>query len=197
MTGIILAGGQSRRMGKDKAQLPWKEGTLLTATVDKLSLLCSEVVVVGPRRELPRIVHWTADRYIGKGPLAGLHAGLEAATCSCALVLPCDMPAVPVRVLEELVRLSKEVDMVIPVHSQGNEPLCAWYSIDACLPVIITLLEAGYSSLRDILPRVRVEYLEVEKIFPQVAIDKVFSNLNSPIDYEAAKQEATKTFVVS
>lgn len=86
MIGIILAGGQSRRMGKDKAELPWEEGTMLTATVDKLLLLCSEVVVVGPRRTLAREVRWTEDRYIGKGPLAGLHAGLEEAACSSALV---------------------------------------------------------------------------------------------------------------
>lgn len=195
MTGIILAGGQSRRMGKDKAELPWKEGTLLTATVDKLLLICSEVVVVGPRRVLARDVRWTEDRYIGKGPLAGLHAGLEAATCSSALVLPCDMPTVSMRVLEELVLLSRNVDMVIPVHSGGNEPLCAWYSKDACLPVIESLLEAGYSRLLDILPRVRVGQLDVEKLFPPISVEKIFANLNWPIDYETAQQEATKKFV--
>lgn len=191
MTGIVLAGGKSRRMGQDKAQLPWREGTLLTATVDKLLSLCSEVVIVGPYRAVERkTVRWTEDRYIGRGPLAGLHAGLEEAACNSALVLPCDMPSIPVCLLEELVLQAKGADAVIPVHSAGLEPLCAWYSKTACLPIIKALLESGHSRLLDILPRVRVSQLEVESIFSQAAIKKFFANLNSPLDYETATQEA-------
>jgi len=192
MTGIILAGGKSRRMGTDKACLPWQDGTLLTATVDKLLLVCHEVIIVGPYRAIARKVHWTKDRYVGKGPLAGLQAGLEAASSNSksALVLPCDMPTVPVQVLEALVLRSQcqAVDMVIPVHSGGSEPLCAWYSIENCLPVIQTLLETGHSRLTDILSRVRVDQVEVGNLFPGIAVEKIFANLNSPLDYESAKQ---------
>lgn len=190
MTGIILAGGRSSRMGKDKAQLPWKEGTLLTAVVDKLFLLCKEVVVVGPRRTLDRPVKWTEDRYCGKGPLAGIHAGLAVAAFDSAIILPCDMPTVPVQMLEAMVLLSKNADLVIPVHSEGYEPLCAWYSRDVCLPVISSLLESGYTSPLDILPRVRIGRLEVENLFSKTSLKRFFANLNSPIDYEIAKREA-------
>jgi len=192
MTGIILAGGKSRRMGTDKACLPWRDGTLLTATVDKLLLVCREVIVVGPYRAIARKVHWTKDRYVGKGPLAGLQAGLEEASSSSnsALVLPCDMPTVPVQVLEALVLRSQcqVVDMVIPVHLGGSEPLCAWYSIENCLPVIQNLLETGHSRLTDILPRVRVDQIEVGNLFPGIAIEQIFANLNSPLDYENARK---------
>ena len=193
MTGIILAGGKSRRMGTDKACLPWWDGTLLTATVDKLLLVCHEVIIVGPFRAIDRKVHWTQDRYVGKGPLAGLHAGLEEASYNSksVLVLPCDMPTVPVQVLEALVLHSqcRAVDMVIPIHSGGIEPLCAWYSIESCLPVIQTLLETGYSRLTDILPHVRVDQVEVENLLPGIAVEQIFANLNSPLDYENARQK--------
>ncbi|MBP2640770.1 MAG: molybdenum cofactor guanylyltransferase [Firmicutes bacterium] len=193
MTGIVLAGGRSRRMGKDKAELPWKSGTLLTEAVDKLRLFCKEVIVVGPQRPLEREVRWTQDRYVGKGPLAGLHAGLEEASFDSALILPCDMPTLPVRVLEEMVLVanSKKFDVVLPVHSEGNEPLCTWLSKEACLPVIRRLLEDGYTCPLDIFPQVRVGYLEVERFFPQATMEKIFANLNSPADYEIAKQEKT------
>ena len=188
MTGIILAGGQSSRMGQDKAQLPWCGGTLLSAIVDKLSLLCREIVIVGPRRDLDREVRWIQDRYPGRGPLAGLHAGLAEAAFPGAIVLPCDMPGVPVSLLTRLATDSAGADIVIPVHKAGCEPLCAWYSREVCLPVVEGLLLEGCSRLLDVLPRVRVERLHVEKEFPGLSIDQVFRNLNRLHDYEAAKR---------
>jgi molybdopterin-guanine dinucleotide biosynthesis protein A len=188
MTGIILAGGQSRRMGQDKAQLPWCGGTLLSVTVDKLSLLCREIVVVGPKRDLAREVRWTQDRYPGRGPLAGFHAGLAEAVFAGALVLPCDMPEVPVSLLARLAEVSAGADIAIPVHANGYEPLCAWYSREACLPVTERLLAEGYSRLLDVLPRVRVGQLHVEKEFPGLSIAQLFSNLNRLHNYEAAKR---------
>jgi len=196
MTGIVLAGGRSSRMGKDKAELPWQGGTMLSAAVDKLALFCKEIIVVGPQRTLDRNVRWTQDRYVGKGPLAGLHAGLEEASDDSVLIVPCDMPTLPVRVLEEIVKLAGtgEFDVVLPVHSDGNEPLCTWLSKPACLPVIRRLLEEGHTCPLDIYPHVRVGELDMEKIFSQAEVEKIFANLNSPVDYEAAKKEVlTKT----
>lgn len=189
MTGIVLAGGKSRRMGKDKAQLSWHNGTLLTVAVDVLAPICNQIVVVGPIRELPRSVQWTQDRYIGKGPLAGLHAGLSETTNEGAIVLACDMPTVSSVLLEQLIRLSEGADIVIPVHSGRYEPLCAWYSKESCLPVIERLLEEGKTSLLDILPYVRVVKLQVEEILARDLVKRTFLNLNFPEEYEAAKQK--------
>ncbi|MBP1764974.1 MAG: mobA 3 [Firmicutes bacterium] len=191
MTGIVLAGGRSSRMGKDKAELPWQGGTMLSAAVDKLALFCKEIIVVGPQRTLERNVRWTQDRYVGKGPLAGLHAGLEEASDDSVLVVPCDMPTLPVRVLEEIIKVAEtgEFDVVLPVHSDGNEPLCTWLSKSACLPVVRRLLENGHTCPLDIYQYVRVGELNVDQFFPKATVEKIFANLNSPVDYEAAKQE--------
>lgn len=188
MTGIILAGGQSSRMGRDKALLPWANGgTLLSAAVDKLKICCQEIVIVGPQRELDRTVHWVSDRYYGYGPLAGIQAGLVAARCDSSLVLACDIPFVPVRLLKALVGLSKDVDLVIPIHSGGYEPLCAWYHRQRCLPEIEKMLTERCFSLMDLLPRVRVARLEINHQFPGVGAAKIFANLNTPADYEVAR----------
>lgn len=188
VTGIVLAGGKSRRMGRDKAELPWGEGTLLTAIVDKLALVCDEIIIVGPQRNLARSVRWTEDRYSGKGPLAGLQAGLLEASFDSALVLACDMPDIPVRVLQELIRLAPGADMVIPIHSERLEPLCAWYAKEACLAVIQEMLAEDCLCLRSMVLRkgLRVRRLKVEELFPGVPSKKLFVNLNSPADYHHA-----------
>lgn len=191
MTGIILAGGSSCRMGKDKAQLPWGKSSLRTAIVDKLRLLCREIVIVGPRRALDRDVRWTEDHVKGKGPLAGLQAGLEAAAGESALVLPCDMPGVPLPLLKALVQSAEQTDIVLPVHSRGLEPLCAWYSKEACLPVIEKLLKAGCFSMIGMVPHVRVRFFHVETHYPSAPAEQLFANLNFPADYEREIRKLT------
>ena len=84
---------------------------------------------------------------------------------------------------------SKAFDVVLPVHSEGNEPLCTWFSKAVCLPIIRRLLAEGLTCPLDIFPQVRVGYLEVEKFFPAEPMGKVFANLNSPTDYDAARRE--------
>lgn len=190
MTGIILAGGQSRRMGTDKALLPWNGGTFLSAMVDKLTSVCREIIVVGRPRMLARAVRWTTDRYCGVGPLAGLHAGLLETRSAGALVVPCDMPLLPVGVLEQLAALAKQADVVLPVHAQGCEPLCAWYSRTACLPVITQLLERGCTCPLDIFPQVRLLQVDMAAAFPNETPDELFANINFPGDYVRAEQRA-------
>ncbi len=189
MTGIVLAGGKSRRMGSDKAVLPWSGGTFLSAMVDKLACICSDIIVVGQPRPLGRKVRWTTDRYSGVGPLAGLHAGLAETMSAGALVVACDMPLLPVAVLRYLAGLAQQADVVLPVHSQGCEPLCAWYSRSACLPVITQLLEQGRTCPLDIFPRVSMLGVDMADIFPGEQADEIFTNINSPGDYVLAEQK--------
>lgn len=187
MKGVILAGGKSLRMGTDKANLTWNGETFLTVMVDKLRSVCDEVIIVGERRRLNREVRWTIDSYRNRGPLAGLQAGLLQTGGDGALFLPCDMPALPISVLKVLIELSPGVDVVIPRHALGLEPLCAWYSC-RCLSVVNQLLEQGGARLVDILPQLRVCYLDVEQCFPDQPAPALFANLNSPQEYVLARE---------
>lgn len=92
--GVVLAGGASRRMGRDKASLPWSGGTLAARAVAVLAEACGEVVVAGPTGVAPPGFEAVPDLLPGRGPLAGLHAGLERAAGQPIFALACDMPFV-------------------------------------------------------------------------------------------------------
>ena len=187
VTGIVLAGGKSRRMGTDKAQLAWKEGTLLSAAVEKLAGLCREIIVVGAKRSLPYSVVWTADRVVGAGPLAGLEAGLTAASFDETLVLACDMPLVSVAFLQTLSSSATAADVVVPRHAGGYEPLCAWYRRSACLPAARQLLQAGNARMQSLLPLVRTVAISADKNgYDGIAPETFFFNVNTKADYERA-----------
>jgi len=96
VTGVVLAGGASRRMGQDKALLVWQGRTFLSRAVDCLSSLCDEIIVVGPERDVPRppCARFVADILPDSGPLGGLYTGMREARNSVVLVLACDLPHV-------------------------------------------------------------------------------------------------------
>lgn len=98
LLGIILAGGKSRRMGTDKALLSWQGDTLLTHAQQLLENAGCEQILVS--RNAPEFVQ---DIYTGKGPLAGVHACLQASRADEVIVIPIDMPLLSSRCLIELV----------------------------------------------------------------------------------------------
>ena len=187
LTGIVLAGGKSRRMGMDKAQLAWEDGTLLSAAVNKLAGLCKEIIVVGTKRGLPHPVLWAADRVVGAGPLAGLETGLAAASFEETVVLACDMPLVSARFLQTLSASAIAADVVLPRHAGGYEPLCAWYRRSVCLPAVRQLLQAGNSRMQSLLPLVRTVAVRPDADgYDGTAPEIFFFNVNTKADYERA-----------
>src|SRR5947209_3261783 len=102
-TGIILAGGRSRRMGRDKALLRIEGETLLERTVRVTRALADEVIVVGrPRLEGPGGVLRLEDERPDSGPLGGLYTGLRHASNAVTIVVACDLPNVETAVLRRL-----------------------------------------------------------------------------------------------
>jgi molybdopterin-guanine dinucleotide biosynthesis protein A len=134
VAGILLAGGRSQRMGRDKASLPWHGSTLARRAVGLLARCCEPpvIVVCAPEQELPPLPAWVEivrDPAPGLGPLAGLAAGLEAAAARAPVAAVCavDAPLAHPAVMAALVSALGESPAAIPVKADRLQPLFAAY----------------------------------------------------------------------
>ena len=186
-TLLVLAGGDSRRMGRTKAWLAVGETTLLRWVVDRLAPAFSEVVVSFAHPEqvhehLPyRLVF---DRKPSAGPLAGLEAGLGAAKNDVTFAIACDMPYVTQEVAEMAVAATAGCDAAIPRIDGRLEPTCAAYRRSA-LARITAALDAGQHKASDLAEQLDVTWLE--------GLDPhLFRSLNGPDDYERFRHELNR-----
>lgn len=183
---IVLAGGSSRRMGTDKALLRLGGRTLIEIVVQTLLGITSDVVVAAgqlPRPGWPRLgVPLVADRVPGRGPAAGLDAGLRAVQAGSAVVVACDMPFLNTNLLRRLIAELGSFDAVVPVCGGRRQPLHAVYS-RSCLPALDQILEAG-GSLNDLLARVRTRVLAEEEVWRIDPDGLSCTNVNDPLEWE-------------
>lgn len=189
-TGIVLAGGQSRRMGRDKALLPFGEDTLLGRVVRRVGGVCSRVIVVAREADAYPGFEVALDRFPGCGPLAGLHAGLLEARTDLCVCVACDLPFLEPALLRLLLDRAEGYDAALPLLGGRVEPLCSVYrrSVTA---VAESLLRAGGGSMRDLLRRLRVRAVGEEELRMADPELLSFLNVNTPEDYRAALQRAT------
>jgi molybdopterin-guanine dinucleotide biosynthesis protein A len=185
MTGVLLAGGRSRRMGIDKASAGFEfEGEPLAARVVRLlGDTCDEILVASGDGErlawlgLPQV----RDARAHRGPLSGVVAGLEAASNDLVAVVAVDMPFVNARLLRELARLRVEDDALIPMSARGAEPLHAVYARTAAGP-LRDRLETGTLAIRAAVETLAVRYVQ-EDVWRTFDPSGAFaSNLNRPSD---------------
>jgi molybdenum cofactor guanylyltransferase len=186
-TLLVLAGGDSHRMGRTKAWLEVGETTLLRWVVDRLAPAFSEVVVSFAQPEqvhehLPyRLVF---DRKPSAGPLAGLEAGLGAAGNDVTFAVACDMPYVTREIAEMAVAASAGCDAAIPRIGGRPEPTCAAYRRSA-LARITAALDSGLYKASDLAEQLDVTWLE--------GLDAhLFRSLNGPDDYERFRHELSR-----
>ncbi|GBD12767.1 putative molybdenum cofactor guanylyltransferase [bacterium HR24] len=169
-SAVVLAGGQGRRLGLDKALLELWPGTpLLTRVVQAVAGLCPEVIVVTDRPQryagLGLPVRWAVDSLPGRGPLAGLVAGLEAASHLYALVVACDLPFLSAPLLSHMLSLPRDYDALVPRWRGQWQTLHAIYS-RACISPARELLVLGQGSVLALLSRVQVRPLLPREVRP-------------------------------
>jgi len=183
ISSILLAGGKSYRMGKDKARLKL-DGRLmvLQGIARKLLAISDEVIVVTDGRRYDDLnvrVKWVDDVYPGAGSLVGLYSGLKKASSDYALVVACDMPFLNLELLRYMIALPRDYDILAPRLGDNIEPLHAIYSRN-CLPAIARLLEAGHKKIVDLPGKVRVRYLSQEVVERYDPEHRSFFNINTP-----------------
>jgi molybdopterin-guanine dinucleotide biosynthesis protein A len=189
---IVLAGGKSSRLGRDKASEPLLGVPLLQRVIDRLRGLVVQVVVVKargqdlPGLEAPVEVTVVEDLYPESGPLGGLYTGLIASACARSLAVACDMPLLQPALVAELFRQAPAYDVVVPVAEDFAQPLCAVYS-KACLGPIKRELDAGRFKLTGFYENVRVLEVPPEVWARFDASAASFLNLNRDEDLSRAE----------
>ena len=180
-TGIVLAGGESKRMGRDKRQLMVEGQTLLARTIAQLRPLVVELlVVVRDLDQIPSVeARIVTDQYPGRGVLAGVHAGLAAARTSWAYLVAGDMPLLDAALLRSMAALPEEdCDIVVPCWQGELEPLHALYRPNICAPAAETALQQGKRRIIAFYPQVRVCELNENFIAQHDPEGRSFFNVN-------------------
>jgi molybdopterin-guanine dinucleotide biosynthesis protein A len=182
---VILAGGLSRRMGRDKASLPAGDGTLIEHLASRLAPVVEETIVVGGsgRHQLAGVMV-VDDRYPGLGPLAGMHAGLLAARYPYVWVVGCDVPDAEPGLVALLRALAGDADAVVPLVDAEPQGVCALYQ-RALAARIEALLKAGERRIKALLAASNVRYVAPEMLRVIDPDLRSFRNINTPADYEA------------
>ena len=189
-TGLILAGGASRRMGRDKALLRLGGATLLERAVALVREAGGEPLVVAPARPghdpagIRRVDEGASGR--AAGPLVALRHGLDACGTEIAVALACDLPLVPASLLRHLAAgAGGEHQAVVPRSGGVLQVLAAAYAA-ACREAIDRHLRSGGRSVHGFLEEVRVRYLEGEEL-EAFGGPGIFLNVNTPEDLARAE----------
>ncbi len=190
--GVVLAGGDSSRMGADKATLQWGGISLAERALGRLRAVCSEVLVADRGRGVLGRAHSVEDGP-GRGPAAGLLGAARAAPGRALLVLACDLPAVPASLLAEIVARGDATgaDWVLVRAARGIEPLVALYGPRA-LEALDDLVRAGQYAPRGLLERddLRVETIDGAALARHGDPERMLANLNRPEDLATLDEDA-------
>ncbi len=200
MNAFILAGGQSTRMGRDKALLEFQHTPLIARAVDCLRSLPLSARICGSRPDLARFAPVIPDRFPGCGPLAGIEAGLAATDAALNLFIPVDMPDLPVEFLRWMIARAEASEAVATIPCLGGraQPLCAIYS-RRLAPGLRSVLGSGHYKVMAAIAAAaaslaeRADSFQMESVAAALSpglwpmnppLRQWFRNLNTPADLE-------------
>lgn len=184
VTGVILAGGKSTRMGSNKALLPYRGGRFVESIHRQLGDIFAELLLVTnspeqyeflPCRKVP-------DLHAGGGVLAGIHSGLYHSSSPAIFVVACDMPYLVEDLIRHLALHADPEGVLIPESPGGLEPLHAVYG-KGCLDAIEASLLGGQRRIVSFFDRTSVMRMNQEQVALFDPYFKSFININSPDDY--------------
>ena len=191
VTGIILAGGMSRRLGRNKVLIPMGGEPLINRVTGRLSQVVDRMIVVvnGPERaselDLPDQVRVVVDIHADKATLGGIFTGLSEAETQWGIVVACDMPFLNVTLLRKMLELREGYDAVVPVVDGYPEPTHAIYS-RTCLPAIERKVLANDLKIARFYDDVRVNFLAEDQIGRLDPEGLSFFNINTQQDLDRA-----------
>ncbi len=195
VTGVILAGGQSRRMGQNKALMFLGDEPLIVQVVRQMELVTDELLLITnePNLYTGLKVPMYTDMLPDMGALGGLQTGLTYATNSTILCVGCDMPLLQPNLLSHLTTLLGNYDAVVPCVEAADRSTIVFQTLSAvyskgCLPVIDGMLAAGELRVHALYDRIDTRIVqphEWQAFDPQ---GLSFFNINTPEDFEKANR---------
>lgn len=197
LTGVIQAGGESRRMGRDKALLEFQGEPLIWRPIRRMRQVTDTLIIITnqPQKysftDLPLFI----DLLPGTGALGGLYTALRSVQTPLAALVACDMPFASPALIHEGLRLLEEdpeLAVAIPESEHGLEPLHCVYRVRYCLPAVEAALERGERRMISWHYEVKVQNIKPERVSELDPTGLAFWNLNTPNDLaEAVKLAST------
>jgi len=194
---IILAGGKSKRFGRNKITELLEGKSLLERVLENLTYFSGEkYVVIATDSVIPSLSKYENVRIIndllpGKGSLGGLYTGLVKSNTLYNFVIAGDMPFINQRLVEYMGIVKEDYDIVVPRYKGKVEPLHAVYSKN-CIPMIVELLEKNNLAVTELLFKVNTRYLTEDEIDKYDTDHLSFFNINTTDDYNKGKDLAAK-----
>jgi molybdopterin-guanine dinucleotide biosynthesis protein A len=194
---VIQAGGQSARMGQDKALKLFLGRPLIQRVIERMRPIADEVIVTTNRPEdygflnLPLFT----DLKPGRGALGGLYTALFSAKHSSVAVAACDMPFANAELFKAAseILVKDKADIVIAKTEEGYEPLHAVYRRETCIPAIEAAIDADKWRMDAWFPQVKIRLLMPEEIKRYDPNGSAFLNINTPEDFAKAEEQARLT----
>jgi molybdopterin-guanine dinucleotide biosynthesis protein A len=191
----VQAGGQSRRMGQDKALKPFLGRPLIERVLTRLAPIADDLLITSSGEEVLAFpgVRQVPDVRPGFGPLGGLYTALQAARFQAVAVAACDMPfaSAPLLVASAGILTQDDVDVVIAETSEGLEPLHAVYRRTTCLQAIEAAMDEGLLRMISWFPSVRVRRLTKAELSRYDPDGLAFWNVNTPDEFVQAEAQAS------
>ena len=202
ITIVVQAGGESRRMGRDKGLVPFLGKPLIQRVLQRTSALAQEVLVTTNKPEDYEFTGYPLfpDFYPGRGALGGLYTALRAASQPLVAVVACDMPFVSPRLLQaELEKLQQSLsageqalDAVIPRGEGGTEPFHAVYHRSACLPLIETVMQQNRWRVDSWFASANLYLMDLAEMQHYDPHGLAFWNVNTPEELIQAEELALR-----
>jgi molybdenum cofactor guanylyltransferase len=192
--GFVLAGGASRRFGRDKALVEFDGEPLMARLCRALhESTAAGIQIVGDAGKYGHIgVQCIADRWPGEGPLGGIITALmatagPAAEATWSLIIGVDMPFLTVEWLRHLTARAavSNAEVVVPESTHGLEPLCACWRVSAA-PALTRAFESGVRRVSEAMKQLTMEVLDAADWKRFDNFDRLFWNMNTPADYQEA-----------
>ncbi|WP_337866217.1 molybdenum cofactor guanylyltransferase [Ignavibacterium sp.] len=185
ITGVILAGGKSSRMGTDKSFLKLGDQTIIERIAELMKSIFSKLIIITNTPEEYKFLNLPLyeDIYKWKGPLAGIHSALTHSTTEKIFVLSCDVPLMRREMIQYLVEYKSEKQIIFCEAAGYHQPLVGVYSIEIYSEVekFLTQNEMNDKSIHQFLKNVDAEIIHPEKL--PFYKDELFFNVNKPEDY--------------